>query len=99
MIAEQCTLQWKDPHLAGNRHTYQKGTSLRAHPASYEQFWMLVEGITDYAIFVLDPAGHIRSWNSGAGGLRASEADEALEKRFSLVYTAQDLAAKRQLMI
>ena len=34
--------------------------------ASEEHFRLLVEGVKDYAIFMLDPQGHIVSWNSGA---------------------------------
>jgi PAS domain-containing protein len=54
---------------------------------SEEQFRFLVEGVNDYAIFMLDPAGHITTWNLGAERTKGYEAAEILGKHFSVFYT------------
>jgi PAS domain S-box-containing protein len=49
-------------------------------------FRVLVETIRDYAIFVLDPTGHIASWNAGAERIKGYSADEIIGKHFSVFY-------------
>jgi PAS domain S-box-containing protein len=67
------------------------------HPAeeraslSEERFRLLVEGVSDYAIFMLDPQGVITSWNPGAQRLKGYTPEEALGKHFSVFYTPEDL--------
>ncbi|HVR40632.1 MAG TPA: PAS domain S-box protein [Thermoanaerobaculia bacterium] len=56
-----------------------------------EDLALLVESIQDYAIFLLDPAGQIRSWNPGAERLMGYEAEEAIGKNFSMFYGPEDL--------
>ncbi len=56
-----------------------------------EMFRLLVESVTDYAIFMLDPEGHIISWNAGAQRLKQYRADEILGKHFSIFYPKVDL--------
>lgn len=57
-----------------------------------DRFETLVQSITDYAIFMLDPAGHVRSWNAGAQRIKGYEADEIIGEHFSRFYTAEDRA-------
>ena len=59
---------------------------------SEERFRLLVEGVRDYAIFMLDPEGHVTSWNSGAERLKQYRADEIIGKHFSVFYPAEALA-------
>jgi PAS domain S-box-containing protein len=59
------------------------------------RFQMMVEAITDYAIYMLDPGGHITSWNAGASRLKGYRADEVLGRHFSLFFGEQDRAAGR----
>ncbi|WP_197700505.1 PAS domain-containing hybrid sensor histidine kinase/response regulator [Variovorax sp. HW608] len=54
--------------------------------ASEERFRLLVEGVQDYAIFMLDPSGHIVSWNLGAQKTKGYEAPEIIGKHFSVFY-------------
>jgi PAS domain S-box-containing protein len=54
---------------------------------------LLVESVTDYAIFVLDSSGHIRSWNPGAERLKGYSESEIIGKHFSTFYSADDLIA------
>ncbi len=48
---------------------------------------LLVESIEDYGIFMLDAAGHVRSWNRGAEKLKGYRADEIIGEHFSRFYT------------
>jgi PAS domain S-box-containing protein len=65
-----------------------------ADPAD-AQFRLLVETVSDYAIFLLDPQGRIVSWNAGAQRIKGYGAAEILGRHFSLFYTPEDLAAGR----
>ena len=60
---------------------------------SQEQFRLLVQGVTDYAIYMLNPSGEIASWNVGAERIKGYSADEVLGSHFSRFYTAADQAA------
>ena len=54
---------------------------------------LLVARVTEYAIFALDPHGHILTWNSGAERLKGYTTDEILGEHFSLFYPEEDRAA------
>jgi PAS domain S-box-containing protein len=60
---------------------------------SERRFRMLVEGVTDYAIYMLSPQGEVASWNPGAERIKGYRADEVLGKPFALFFTAEDRAA------
>src|SRR4051794_9610492 len=60
--------------------------------ATPEQLALLLDAVADYAIFLLDAEGRIRSWNTGARRLKGYEADEILGRHFSTFYTQEDLA-------
>ncbi len=66
---------------------------------SEERFRLLVEGVRDYAIFMLDPGGYISSWNRGAQRINGYTADEAIGKHLSLLYPLEGAAepARREL--
>ena len=49
----------------------------------------VVEQSRDYAVFVLDPQGHIRTWNLGAQRLKGYAPDEIIGKHFSIFYTRE----------
>ncbi|WAC71193.1 ATP-binding protein [Roseateles sp. SL47] len=53
----------------------------------------LVEGVLDYAIFLLTPAGHVATWNAGAQRIKGYIAEEIIGRHFSVFYTAADVAA------
>lgn len=53
---------------------------------SQERFRLLVEGVRDYAIFALDPDGHITTWNLGAERMKGYEAEEIIGKHFRVFY-------------
>ena len=60
---------------------------------SERQLRLLVEGVTDYALFMLDPNGIVTSWNTGAQRIKGYSAEEAIGQHFSRFYTEQDRAA------
>lgn len=60
---------------------------------SEKRFRLLVEGVTDYAIFMLDPQGVITSWNAGAQNIKGYSRDEVVGKHFSRFYSAEDINA------
>src|SRR5260221_11510551 len=51
-----------------------------------EAFRLLVEAVSDYAIFLLDPSGHVVSWNRGAERLKGYSRDEILGRHISVFY-------------
>jgi len=54
-------------------------------------YQLLVESVRDYAIFALDPTGHIISWNAGAERLKGYRPDEIIGRHFSIFYPQQKL--------
>ena len=62
---------------------------------SEERFRLLVEGVQDYAIFMLDPEGIITSWNAGAQNIKGYVRDEVLGQHFAMFYTPEGIAAGR----
>jgi PAS domain S-box-containing protein len=59
---------------------------------SEQRFRMLVNGISDYAIFMLSPSGEVSNWNSGAERIKGYQAEEVIGSHFSRFYTAEDQA-------
>ena len=59
---------------------------------SEQRFMMLVEGVRDYAIYMLDTEGQITNWNSGAQAIKGYSAAEIVGQHFSQFYTEEDRA-------
>jgi PAS domain S-box-containing protein len=57
------------------------------------RYRLLVDAVTDYAIFSLDPTGRITSWNSGAQRIKGYNANEIIGKHFSVFYEDEDRRA------
>ena len=62
---------------------------------SEEKFRLMVEAVKDYAIFMLDPNGHVASWNPGAERIKGYTADEILGSHFSRFYPEAEVAAEK----
>jgi len=60
---------------------------------SEERFRLLVQGVTDYAIFMLSPDGVVTNWNSGAARIKGYTEAEIIGQHFSRFYTEEDRAA------
>jgi PAS domain S-box-containing protein len=58
-----------------------------------EGFRLLVESVKDYAIFRLDPRGHVATWNIGAERIKGWRADEIIGEHFSRFYPEDDVRA------
>jgi PAS domain S-box-containing protein len=58
-----------------------------------ESYRLLVETVKDYAIFMIDPAGHVLSWNKGAEQLHGFTEREVIGKHVSVFYTEDDIAS------
>ncbi|GAA3636277.1 PAS domain S-box-containing protein [Lentzea atacamensis] len=56
-------------------------------------FRLLVLGVRDYGIFMLDPGGHIVSWNQGAERIKGYTAEEIIGRHFSTFYPQEDVRA------
>jgi PAS domain S-box-containing protein len=83
---------WDQPHSA------IEPTGQEAHARledSEERFRLLVESVRDYAIFMLDPYGHVLTWNLGAERLKGYRADEIIGQHFSVFYPQADKDAKK----
>jgi PAS domain S-box-containing protein len=74
------------------RDVTEKKAAERALYASEQQFRMLVQGVRDYAIYMLDPQGRVTNWNAGAEQIKGYTADEIVGEHFSRFYTEEDRA-------
>ena len=65
------------------------------HPSltDEQRFQYLIAGISDYAIYMLDPAGHVKTWNAGAQRFKGYRTQEILFQHFSQFYTPEDRAS------
>ena len=72
------------------RQLAQTGAALESSRLHYQ---ILIENVVDYAIFVLDPAGRVASWNSGAKQIIGYSADEVIGKHFGIFYRPDERRA------
>ncbi len=59
---------------------------------SEEQIRLLVDGVQDYAIFMLDPQGRVLTWNEGAERIKGYRTEEIVGRHFSCFYCREDVA-------
>jgi PAS domain S-box-containing protein len=59
-------------------------------PLSDAAFTLLVQGVLDYGIFMLDPQGYIISWNAGAERIKGYSAEDIVGRHFSVFYPLED---------
>lgn len=67
--------------------------ALEALYASEQRFRLLVDGVRDHAVLLLDPEGRIASWNSGAERIKGWTADEIIGQPYETFYPPEDRAA------
>ncbi|WP_241558007.1 hybrid sensor histidine kinase/response regulator [Falsirhodobacter deserti] len=72
------------------RDLTEKRAAEEALHRSQEQFRILVQGVTDYAIYMLDPTGQVASWNAGARRIKGYAPEEIIGQHFSRFYTDED---------
>ena len=73
--------------------TRELETALSRLQESERSFALLVESVTDYALYMLDPTGRIVSWNSGARRIKGYEGSEVIGRNFECFYSGPDRAA------
>jgi PAS domain S-box-containing protein len=74
--------------------TQQLALSLTELEATERRFQFLVQGVVDYAIYMLDPEGYVINWNSGAARIKGYAPEEIIGQHFSRFYTREDQAAR-----
>jgi PAS domain S-box-containing protein len=62
---------------------------------SEQMYRLMVEGVRDYAIFLMSPTGHIMTWNEGARRIKGYAPSEIIGKHFSTFYTREDLDTEK----
>ena len=62
---------------------------------SEERFRLLVEGVQDYAIFMMDSGGYVTTWNSGAEKIKGYQASDILGKHYSTFFLKEDVIARK----
>ena len=72
--------------LLGFAKVTQDLTARREAEEEARRFRLLVESVRDYAIFILDPGGHVTTWNAGAERIKGYRAKEIIGKHFSVFY-------------
>ncbi len=60
---------------------------------SEQRFRLLVQGVRDYAIFMLDPNGYVATWNEGASRIKGYTADEIIGQHMSVFYPSVDVSS------
>lgn len=79
--------------LAAVRDATERTRAEQALRESGERFQLLIQGVEDYAIFMVDPEGRVASWNSGAERIKGYAAEEILGRPISVFYTEEDAGA------
>jgi PAS domain S-box-containing protein len=74
------------------RDITDKREAQKALRLSEERFRMLVQGVTDYAIYMLSPSGEITNWNAGARRIKGYDESEVIGSHFSRFYTDEERA-------
>src|SRR5437868_8436815 len=82
-----------DDMQSTNRDADRSITAESALAQSEQQFRLLVQGVTDYAIYMLDPQGNITNWNLGGERIKGYRGDEVIGRHFSIFYTEEDRSA------
>jgi len=75
------------------RDLTERRTAQMALQASEEQFRRLVEGVTDYAIYMISPEGIVTNWNAGAQRIKGYTRDEIVGHHFRSFYVPEDREA------
>lgn len=92
------TAQLEATNHALEREIAERKQTEQKFRESEELYRLLVEGIRDYAIFMLDTEGRVASWNQGAERIKGYRAEEIVGQHFSRFYTAEDMESGKPQM-
>jgi PAS domain S-box-containing protein len=81
-------------HISSDSADGAKKYAMNQLQYSDEIFRLLVEGVEDYAIFLLDPTGKVATWNQGAERIKGYKAQEIIGQHFSRFYPREALESK-----
>lgn len=87
------TRQPEETNSNSQTQSAQRETAVEKLQQSEEQFRLLVEGVQDYAIYMLSSQGIVTTWNSGAQRIKGYEAQDIIGKHFSCFYRPEDIKA------
>src|SRR5512140_1755194 len=91
--------------LPGQAHALEREVGLRVEAETLlaeeinknaendQLFRLFVESVRDYALFMLDPGGHVATWNIGAERIKGYRADEIIGRHFSIFYPEAEVRA------
>ncbi len=92
------TFRGKNARLVVATDITEQKRATDALKQSEEMFRLIVSNVKDYAIVVLDPEGHVISWNGGAQRIKGYAAEEIVGKHFSWFYAPEDIALGKPIM-
>ncbi|MCC8392344.1 PAS domain-containing sensor histidine kinase [Paraburkholderia sp. MMS20-SJTR3] len=77
---------------SGGRSARGAGAASISDVPVEDRYFLLIEAVHDYAIFMLDVGGRVASWNPGAQRIKGYTSDEIIGRHFSAFYTPEDIA-------
>ena len=93
LLGNQARSRLLSPVAVSREPNVKKRSRKRGSFESERRFRLLVEGVVDYAIYMLDPNGIITNWNAGAKRIKGYEADEVVGQHFRIFYPQEDREA------
>ncbi len=91
VFLQKIVLNNREVILANVRDISDRAAAEKALKESEERFRLLVDGVKDYAIILLDPDGRVASWNAGAERIKGYKAEAIIGQNFSKFYTPEDI--------
>ena len=81
--------------LSVQRDSSRRGLAEEALRESEERYRMLLDGVQNYAIFMMDPRGQVVSWNAGAERIKGYTGDQIIGRNFSCFFLPEDIERGR----
>lgn len=94
-IFDQDTLLYVLLEVQDTTAEHQRPEAINEQLDTNDTYRVLVETVKDYAIFMLDTKGNVRTWNAGAALLKGYKPEEVIGQHFSIFYGADDIIAEK----